>query len=80
MRKFRGYASSGCSDSIDIEFEVPDDATEEDIERAAINEATLVIHVSYHEVGKPDPDNRGSGVLGEILSKQVMARYIRGVT
>lgn len=78
MRKFRGYASLGSSEPIEIEFEVPDDATDDVIEDTAIHEAIDAVHVSYSEVGKPDPDKRGSGVLGEILSKRVMARYIRG--
>ncbi|NCX55698.1 MAG: hypothetical protein EBW87_00655 [Burkholderiaceae bacterium] len=80
MRKFRGYASLAGSDHVEIEFEVPDDATDDVIEDTAIHEAIDVLHVSYSEVGKPDPDKRGSGILGEIMSKQVMARYIRGAT
>lgn len=80
MRKFRGHASLGGSEPIEIEFEVPDDATADQIDDAATQEAIDVIHVSYHEFGKVDLGKRGSGVLDDILSKQVMARYIRGVT
>lgn len=75
MRKFRGEA---CLGSDYIEFEVPDDATDEDIERAAHKEASDYLRVNYREVGKPDPSVRGSGPLSEILSTGVIERFLKG--
>jgi hypothetical protein len=77
MRKFRGYASLAGSDHVEIEFEVPDDATPDQIEAAAQQEAIAVLCVSYSEVGKPSTRNRGKSPISDILSDKVIERYIR---